>query len=41
MSETIFYVITQKTTVNKDSYEFDADPHFIDEEGYYPLKKKP
>ena len=39
MSETIFYVVTQKTTVDKDIYEDNSDPHFTDEDGYFPLNK--
>jgi len=41
MRKNIFYVVTQKTTVNKDKYDDGADPHFTDEKGYYPLEKQP
>ena len=33
---TIFYIISQKTIVNKDKLENDADHHFTDENGYHP-----
>ena len=40
MKKTIFYVITQKTTVNKERYDEEADHHFTDDLGYYPLQKE-
>ena len=41
MEGQIFYIVAQKTTVNKAIYEKDADHHFTDDTGqYFPLEKE-
>ena len=40
MKDNVFYVISQKTTVNKEIYREsndDDDEKFIDKDDYYPL----
>ena len=34
-----FYIISQRTAVNKDIYDHNADKHYETENGYWPLDK--
>ena len=41
IEQNVFYIVSQKTTVNKEIYEEDSDNYFDDESGYFPLQKGP